>query len=158
MRVPVGIVGFRGYSGAELVSILQRHPHVEPLLMEHRSDAGDRQSLAARRARSEFRRLRMRRDPRSWPSCFSLPLRKSRWSWRPRCSSRSEGDRPQRGVPAAHRRALHALVQSRAHAAGAAGRSRLRAAGILPRADSRRAADRQSRAAIRRRRTWRSGR
>src|SRR6266404_1836465 len=34
-----GIVGYRGYSGAELVSLLQRHPHVEPLLMEHRSDA-----------------------------------------------------------------------------------------------------------------------
>ena len=34
-----GIVGFRGYSGAELVSLLRKHPHVEPLLMEHRSDA-----------------------------------------------------------------------------------------------------------------------
>lgn len=33
---PVGIVGFSGYSGAELVSILSRHPHVEPVLMEHR--------------------------------------------------------------------------------------------------------------------------
>jgi N-acetyl-gamma-glutamyl-phosphate reductase len=42
MRVPVGIVGFRGYSGAELVSILQRHGSVEPILLEHRSDAGER--------------------------------------------------------------------------------------------------------------------
>jgi N-acetyl-gamma-glutamyl-phosphate reductase len=33
---PVGIVGFSGYSGAELVSILLRHPHVEPVLLEHR--------------------------------------------------------------------------------------------------------------------------
>jgi len=33
---PVGIVGFSGYSGAELVSILSRHPHVEPVLLEHR--------------------------------------------------------------------------------------------------------------------------
>jgi N-acetyl-gamma-glutamyl-phosphate reductase len=33
---PVGIVGFSGYSGAELVSILARHPHVEPVLLEHR--------------------------------------------------------------------------------------------------------------------------
>jgi N-acetyl-gamma-glutamyl-phosphate reductase len=33
------VVGFRGYSGAELVRILQRHAHVEPVLMEHRSDA-----------------------------------------------------------------------------------------------------------------------
>jgi N-acetyl-gamma-glutamyl-phosphate reductase len=35
----VGVVGFRGYSGAELVSILERHPHAEPVLMEHRSDS-----------------------------------------------------------------------------------------------------------------------
>jgi N-acetyl-gamma-glutamyl-phosphate reductase len=37
-----GIVGFRGYSGADLVRILSRHPHAEPVLLEHRSDAGDR--------------------------------------------------------------------------------------------------------------------
>jgi len=37
---PVGIVGFRGYSGAELVTLLRRHPHVEPVLLEHR-DAED---------------------------------------------------------------------------------------------------------------------
>src|SRR5580692_3870989 len=42
MRSPVGIVGFRGYSGAELVAILQRHSSVEPVLLEHRSDAGER--------------------------------------------------------------------------------------------------------------------
>lgn len=35
----VGVVGFRGYSGAELVRILERHPHTEPVLMEHRSDS-----------------------------------------------------------------------------------------------------------------------
>src|SRR6202035_943041 len=34
----IGIVGYRGYSGVELVSILRKHPGVEPLLMEHRSD------------------------------------------------------------------------------------------------------------------------
>lgn len=38
----VGIVGFRGYSGAELVRILGAHSAFEPILMEHRSDAGDR--------------------------------------------------------------------------------------------------------------------
>src|SRR6185437_5772794 len=38
---PVGIVGFSGYSGAELVLLLSRHPHVEPVLLEHR-DGGDR--------------------------------------------------------------------------------------------------------------------
>jgi N-acetyl-gamma-glutamyl-phosphate reductase len=36
---PVGIVGFRGYSGAELLSILKRHPGVDPYLLEHRSDS-----------------------------------------------------------------------------------------------------------------------
>jgi N-acetyl-gamma-glutamyl-phosphate reductase len=40
-RAPVGVVGFTGYSGAELVSLLSRHPHVEPVLLEHR-DGGDR--------------------------------------------------------------------------------------------------------------------
>jgi N-acetyl-gamma-glutamyl-phosphate reductase len=34
--IPVGIVGFSGYSGAELAHILSRHPHVTPVLLEHR--------------------------------------------------------------------------------------------------------------------------
>jgi N-acetyl-gamma-glutamyl-phosphate reductase len=40
MTIPVGIVGFRGYSGAELIEILDKHPQVEPVLLEHR-DAED---------------------------------------------------------------------------------------------------------------------
>jgi N-acetyl-gamma-glutamyl-phosphate reductase len=39
MSTRVGIVGFRGYSGAELVRLLTRHGHAEPVLMEHRDDA-----------------------------------------------------------------------------------------------------------------------
>jgi N-acetyl-gamma-glutamyl-phosphate reductase len=35
-----GIVGYRGYSGAELVRILEKHPGVEPILLEHRAEAG----------------------------------------------------------------------------------------------------------------------
>ena len=35
----IGIVGFRGYSGAELVRLLTRHPHIEPVLLEHRHDS-----------------------------------------------------------------------------------------------------------------------
>jgi len=35
-------VGFRGYSGAELVRILSRHRSVELVLLEHRSDAEER--------------------------------------------------------------------------------------------------------------------
>src|SRR5258708_31538310 len=43
MKEPrVGIVGFRGYSGAELVRILDRHPCVSPVLLEHRHDAEHR--------------------------------------------------------------------------------------------------------------------
>src|ERR1700736_2671530 len=42
MKHRAGIVGFRGYSGAELVRILGRHPSVEPVLLEHRTDSGDR--------------------------------------------------------------------------------------------------------------------
>lgn len=32
------MVGFRGYSGAELVRLLERHSHVTPVLLEHRAD------------------------------------------------------------------------------------------------------------------------
>src|SRR5215470_11308071 len=35
-----GIVGHRGYSGAELVRILDCHPEVSPVLLEHREEAG----------------------------------------------------------------------------------------------------------------------
>ena len=41
MKQLAGIVGFRGYSGAELVRILQRHSLVEPVLLEHRQDSPD---------------------------------------------------------------------------------------------------------------------
>ncbi|HUP04031.1 MAG TPA: N-acetyl-gamma-glutamyl-phosphate reductase [Bryobacteraceae bacterium] len=39
MSTRVGIVGYRGYSGAELIRILDRHPRVQPVLLEHRADA-----------------------------------------------------------------------------------------------------------------------
>ena len=37
-----GIVGFRGYSGSELVRLLEHHPQVEPVLLEHRHDFEER--------------------------------------------------------------------------------------------------------------------
>lgn len=40
MSYRAGIVGFRGYSGAELIQILSHHAGFEPVLMEHRADAG----------------------------------------------------------------------------------------------------------------------
>jgi len=42
MKQQAGIVGFRGYSGAELFRILSHHPRVEPVLLEHRQDSDDR--------------------------------------------------------------------------------------------------------------------
>jgi len=39
MRRKVGVVGYRGYSGAELVRILERHSGVEVALLEHRDEA-----------------------------------------------------------------------------------------------------------------------
>jgi len=41
MKARVGIVGFRGYSGAEAVRLLAAHPECEPVLLEHRADSGD---------------------------------------------------------------------------------------------------------------------
>jgi N-acetyl-gamma-glutamyl-phosphate reductase len=41
-RKRVGIVGFRGYSGAELVRLLTRHPYIDLFLLEHRSDPEER--------------------------------------------------------------------------------------------------------------------
>ena len=35
----VGIVGHTGYSGTELIRILRRHTHVEPVLLDHRENA-----------------------------------------------------------------------------------------------------------------------
>ena len=51
-RLHGGIVGFRGYSGGELVRLLDRHPHVEPVLLEHRHDSAERpQPVNGRRPR-----------------------------------------------------------------------------------------------------------
>src|SRR5450631_1760162 len=36
MSTPVGILGFSGYSGVELIHILKGHSRVEPVLLEHR--------------------------------------------------------------------------------------------------------------------------
>ncbi len=38
----IGVVGSRGYSGAELVRLLRRHRFVDLVLLEHRADPGDR--------------------------------------------------------------------------------------------------------------------
>src|ERR1035438_5958672 len=49
MKPRVGIVGYRGYSGVELVRILERHGRVEPVLLEHREDAGSAQAIRNRK-------------------------------------------------------------------------------------------------------------
>jgi N-acetyl-gamma-glutamyl-phosphate reductase len=40
-KYKIGVVGFSGYSGAELVRLLGSHPHAEPVLLEHRHDQGE---------------------------------------------------------------------------------------------------------------------
>jgi N-acetyl-gamma-glutamyl-phosphate reductase len=41
-KYKAGIVGFSGYSGAELVRLLASHPSAEPVLLEHRQDSAAR--------------------------------------------------------------------------------------------------------------------
>jgi N-acetyl-gamma-glutamyl-phosphate reductase len=40
-KIRAGIVGFTGYSGAELVKILERHSGASPVLLEHRTQTED---------------------------------------------------------------------------------------------------------------------
>lgn len=40
-QVRAGVVGFTGYSGAEAVQILRRHPSAVPVLLEHRAQSDD---------------------------------------------------------------------------------------------------------------------
>lgn len=47
--VAVGVAGFRGYSGGELVDILTRHAQVEVVLLEHRSDPENRSAPLGQR-------------------------------------------------------------------------------------------------------------
>ena len=54
MKQRVGIVGHRGYSGAELIRILQHHSQAEPVLMEHREDGGGTPPLRNRSARKSI--------------------------------------------------------------------------------------------------------
>ena len=51
----VGIVGFTGYSGAELVRILKGHPSVDPVLLEHREVSDDELPVDERTPRLPFR-------------------------------------------------------------------------------------------------------
>ncbi len=41
-KYKAGVVGFSGYSGAELVRLLAAHPQAEPFLLEHRQDQAAR--------------------------------------------------------------------------------------------------------------------
>lgn len=45
MRAKVGVVGYRGYSGAELLRILARHPGVEAYRLEHRAESGSESAM-----------------------------------------------------------------------------------------------------------------
>src|SRR5580658_809851 len=67
MSVQVGIVGFRGYSGAEAVRLLAAHPNCEPVLLEHRADSGDDAKL--------LRKSTIRRAPATVESVASEGLK-----------------------------------------------------------------------------------
>jgi len=54
MKSPVGIVGHRGYSGAELIAILAHHVHVERVLLEHRDDAGGGSPIRGRSGHAQI--------------------------------------------------------------------------------------------------------
>jgi N-acetyl-gamma-glutamyl-phosphate reductase len=43
-KYKIGVVGFSGYSGAELLRLLASHPQAEPVLLEHHQDQGGRPS------------------------------------------------------------------------------------------------------------------
>ncbi len=64
-KYSIGVVGFRGYSGAEAVRLLASHPDCEPVLLEHRADAGEdakflhKPSIAGRRPRPNPSRRRV---------------------------------------------------------------------------------------------------
>jgi N-acetyl-gamma-glutamyl-phosphate reductase len=53
-RTRVGIAGFTGYSGAELLRILKRHPCLEPVLLEHRAVSDLELPLGERTLRVPF--------------------------------------------------------------------------------------------------------
>src|ERR1700683_4226787 len=67
MSARIGIVGFRGYSGAEAVRLLATHPHCEPVLLEHRADAGEDAKL--------LRKSTIRRAPATAESVASEGLK-----------------------------------------------------------------------------------
>jgi N-acetyl-gamma-glutamyl-phosphate reductase len=50
MPFPVGIVGYSGYSGAEAVRLLSKHPNCEPVLLAHRSDGSEGPKLIRKSA------------------------------------------------------------------------------------------------------------
>ncbi len=44
-KVRAGVLGFSGYSGAELVRLLRRHADVTPILLEHRQTSEDEEAV-----------------------------------------------------------------------------------------------------------------
>ena len=59
-RSKVGIVGFTGYSGAELLRILKNHPNADPILLEHRPVSNDELPYGERTPRVPFRPATLR--------------------------------------------------------------------------------------------------
>ena len=114
--IPVGIVGFRGYSGAELVHILTRHTGVEPVLLEHREAEqapGPLGHPGPRRIKfgpEEAKSAGLKAVFLATPPEVSMDLSPALLDGR-----RLQGHRSERRLPPAHTGGLSALVQSRAH-------------------------------------------
>ncbi len=62
----VGIVGHRGYSGAELVRLLGGHPSLEPVLLEHREEKDSGPRFLRANACAERLRMPILCGPRIW--------------------------------------------------------------------------------------------
>ena len=117
MSLRAGVVGFRGYSGAELVAILGRHPGAAPVLLEHREDgaAGFRKMRRAATDSAVF--LHSGCGPGSRARCRVSGYSSGSFhgAFALAAGGRDPRDRPQRRVPAPYSRALQNLVQGAEH-------------------------------------------
>ena len=163
-QAKIGVLGASGYTGAELVRLLLRHPRVEIALL-----------TADRRAGQEMRQVFPQFSPFELPKLQSI----EGMDWAgagldlifcalPHATTqkvikqilaraaRDQDRRPLGRLPAVRPRRLCALVRPRASCAGAAAARRLRPGRGLSRRDQARAARRQSRLLHDLRRSFRS--
>ena len=155
----VGVAGFRGYSGAELVRLLESHPGVEPVLLEHRSDPDEGTTPLGRRPRrtisataEAIRQEGLAVVLLATPAEVSMQLAPAILETGTKVIDLSGAFRLRRC------RELFAMVWRAAYETGLATQGSVRPAGVLSGADCAGRSWWQIRAVTRRRRTWPSGR